>query len=167
MEWIKIGALIKPFGLKGEMKVFNMSDFAEERYRKLNTVYIKLNEEMLPLKVASFRMHKDAPLVSFVGYQDINLVEKLSKCEIFVKKEELPPLKNGEFYIFQIKGLRVVDEVGQEIGVVTQVEPTGKNNVIRVKTAEKEVLIPYVPAFIKNVDLDKQEIIVHVIEGLL
>lgn len=168
MEWIKIGALIKPFGLKGEMKVYSMTDFAEERFEVGKTVYLAINKDKVPLKIATFRMHKDQPLISFEGAQDINLIEKYSKTELYIRKEDLHQLNEGEYYFFELKGLEVIDQKANRIGHVMQVEETGANNVLRIKTEDqREVLVPYVDAFIKKVDLANNRLIIHVIEGLL
>lgn len=168
MEWIKIGVLIKPFGIKGEMRVYSMTDFPQERFKKGKTVYLKTEKGHEPFKVASFRIHKDEPLVSFEGYQDINLIEKYAKAEIEIRKEDLHRLKEGEYYFFELKGLEVIDQKANCIGTVLQVEEGAANNNLRVITTDKkEVLIPYVPAFIKKVDLEAKRIIVNVIEGLL
>lgn len=168
MEWIKIGALIKPFGLKGEMKVYSMTDFEENRFKKGNTIYMAVGTEKIPLKIASYRVHKNQPIVSFENYQDINLVEKYNKAELFVRKEDLHALPKGEYYVFQLKGLKAIDQAGNLIGEVIDVEETGAHNVLRIARADqKEVLVPYVEAFVKDVDLKKQEISIEVIEGLL
>lgn len=168
MEWIKIGALIKPFGLKGEMKVYSMTDFEENRFKKGNTIYMAVEADKIPLKIASYKVHKGQPIVSFENYQDINLIEKYSKAELFVRKEDLHTLPKGEYYVFQLKGLKVIDQVGNLIGEVINVEETGAHNVLRIACDnQKEVLVPYVDAFVKEVDLKKQEIRIEVIEGLL
>ena len=168
MDWIKVGALIKPFGLKGEMRVYSMTDFAEERFAKGKTVYLKTENRREAFKVATFRIHKDEPLISFEGYQDINLIEKYAKAEIEIKKEDLHKLDEGEYYFFELKGLEVIDQKANPIGTVLRVEEGAANNVLRVQTNQKkEILIPYVPAFIKKVDLTAKRIIIQVIEGLL
>ncbi len=167
MEWIKIGALIKPFGLKGEMKVFSMTDFSEIRFRKGNTIYLEIDNEMTAFKIASFKVHKNQPIISFEKHLDINLIEKYSKKELFIKKEDLHHLNKDEYYVFELKGLTVVDQNNTNIGTVIDVEPTGAHSILRIKTADKDVLIPYVPSFIKDVNLNENKIIVNVIEGLL
>ena len=168
MEWIKIGALIKPFGLKGEMRVYSMTDFPEERFSKGKTVYLNTEKGKEAFKIATYRVHKDEPLIRFEGHQDINLIEKYSKAEIEVKKSDLHKLNEGEYYFFELKDLEVIDQKANIIGTVLRVEEGAANNVLRVITPEnKEVLIPYVPAFIKKVDLTAKRIIINVIEGLL
>ncbi len=167
MNFIKIGALIKPFGLKGEMKVYNMSDFPEKRFKAGNTVYLNINNEMIAFIIESFRMHQEFPLLSFKNYQDINLIEKYNKAEIYMKKDELHHLNKGEYYIFELRGLNVVDQDNQLIGIVKDVEITGAHSVLRIKTDGKDVLVPYVPNFILDVDLKEKRITIKVIEGLL
>lgn len=168
MEWIQVGSLIKPFGLKGEMKVYSMTDFAQQRFAPGNVVYLETPSGKEPFEIATYRYHKDQPLISFKNYQDINLIEKYSRSPIYVKRADLHQLPAGEYYFFELKGLEVIDRRANVVGTVLQVEEGAASNLLRIKTCEgKEALIPYVPAFIKKVDLEAKRIIVELIEGLI
>ena len=170
MEFICIGRIINTFGIRGELKIQSYSDFDALRYKKGNTVYIKNSEgKYLPFKAASFRTHKGFSLVSLEDHQDINLVEQFKGCDIFIDRKDRTKLPEGEFYRSELTGLAVRSEEGEEIGTVKNIEETvGANNNLRiVKGDGAEVLIPYVKAFIRNVDLEKKEIIIHKVEGLL
>ncbi|MCF0109281.1 MAG: ribosome maturation factor RimM [Erysipelotrichaceae bacterium] len=168
METILIGGIANTFGLKGELKIKSFTDFADDRFRPGNKLYIEQNGEYRAVIVQTFRYHKDMVLVSFRNMQDINLVEQFKGCQIYIDKKDIPPLPEGEFYFHELKGLDVVDTDLNPIGKVINVEETGANNVLRVLTEDRrEVLIPYVPAFIRKVDMTRHHIVVQVIEGLL
>ena len=168
-EMICIGKIINTHGLKGEVKIRSYSDFDAERYAKGNTVYIQSEGEYLPFVTATFRMHKGYPLVSFLNYQDINLIEKYRDCSVFIDRNTRKPLKKGEYYRDELVGLKAVDEDDQEIGEVTAVEETfGAQNNLRIsRKGDNDVLVPYIPEFIRKVDLDQRRIVIHVEEGLL
>ena len=71
--------------------------------------------------------------------------------------DELPPLEDGDFYWAELEGLRVVTVEGAELGVVKRLMETGANDVLVVQ-GERERLIPYVAAVVRNVDLDSRTI---------
>lgn len=169
MEYIKIGTIINTHGIRGEVKIMSCSDFDDERYEKNATVYILENGKYLPFQVRSYRVHKGFPLVSFAGCENINDVEKYKTCDIFVSSESRRPLTDGRHYVSDLIGMAVLDENGERIGIVADLEDTrGAQRNMRVRRdGMKDVLIPYVPAFIRGVDEERGEITVHVIGGLL
>lgn len=169
MSYIKIGKMINTHGIHGEIKIQSCSDFDKERYTPGNTVYMLYQGEYKPLKVCSYRVHKGFPLVSFEGLENINDVEMYKECSLYVQDSQRAPLQDGRHYVSELEGMQVFDEEGQLLGMVASIEETlGANRNMRiVKTDGKEALIPYVPAFIRNVDSDARRITVHVIGGLL
>ncbi|MBP3891905.1 MAG: ribosome maturation factor RimM [Solobacterium sp.] len=169
MRYVPIGKIVNTHGLKGEVKVESWSDFDDVRYELGNTIYVETKEGMLPLQVASYRIHKNHPLVSFADYQDINAVEPFKFCVLYIKEEDRHTLPEGKFYVDQLIGLKVYEVNGDYIGEVIGVEETnGAQKNLRVqREGQKDALIPNVPAFVKKVDLEKQRIEIEAIEGLL
>ena len=144
---IEIGKIINTHGIKGELKIISSTDFEEERFAVGNTVNIQFGKELVPMEVASFRRHKGCLLVAFKDLLNINFVEKYKGCVISVDSDELQKLDEDE---------------------VVEIIETLAHDTLRVRNAEgKEVLIPYVDAFIVDVDVELKKIVVHVIEGLL
>lgn len=169
MKYICIGKYINTHGIRGEIKIESYSDFDAERYKKGKTVYMLIEGAYQPFTVASFRKHQGHCLVSFEGKDNINDVEPYKGSMIFVKDEDRKPLGKGEFYRSDLIGLDVFDESHTHIGKILQVEETlGANLNLRIlKEDGKEVLVPYVPDFIRNVDPERQEMTIHTMEGLL
>ena len=169
MDYIKIGKIINTHGIKGELKIKSYSDFDAERYQKGNTVYINYEGQYLPFCVASYRVHKGFPLVSFADVQNINDVEKYKECMIYMSASDRKPLKNGEYYRDELVGLKVVDEQQNLIGVVTAVEETcpGQSRLRIAREGQNDGLVPYIPVFVKKVDMEQKTITIHKEEGLL
>lgn len=169
MAYIKIGKMINTHGIHGEIKIQSCSDFDQERYTPGNTVYLLYQGEYKPLKVKSYRVHKGFPLVAFEGLENINDVEIYKECGLYVEDSQRSPLQDGRHYVSELEGMHVIDEEGHLLGTVTSIEETlGANRNMRiVKTDGKEALIPYVPAFIRNVNSEERTITIHVIGGLL
>ena len=166
MEYVTIGKILNTFGIKGELKVDVYTDFPEDRFKKGSVVYI--GEEYLPFKVLTYREHKGFMLLLLEDNEDINLVEKFKGMYLYKSKDDIKPLENGEYYFSDLKDLDVyIDD--KKIGKVLRVEEGLRNNNLRVLKDEdnKEYLIPFIPVFIRNVDLDKKRIDVNWIEGLI
>ena len=169
MAYIEIGRAVNTHGLKGELKIESWSDFDEIRYAPGNKIYIERNGETAPFTVRSYRPHKGFALVSFEELPDINAAEVYKGCTVLVDEKDRHELPEGEYYYDELIGLQVEDEDGRHIGEVIAVEETnGAQDNLRVKReGNSDALIPYVPAFIVNVDPEVGVITVHVIEGLL
>lgn len=166
MEYVLIGKIVNTFGIRGELKVDSYTDFVKERFKKGSTVYI--GEKHEPFIVNGYRQHKGFLLVSFKDHEDINLVEKYKNMMLYKAKEDIHKLKKGEYYFSDLKDLDVyVDD--KKIGKVLQVEEGIAANNLRVLKDEdrKEYLVPFLPVFIRNVDLDEKRIDVIQMEGLL
>ena len=99
---------------------------------------------------------------------NINQVERYKGCELAVDQEALPPLAEGEYYFFQLKGLKAIDPQGNELGTVVRMEASAAQNLIRLKKPDgKQALIPYIDVFVKQVDLQAKTITLDLIEGML
>ncbi len=166
MEYVTIGKIVNTFGIRGEVKVDSYTDFEKERFKKDSTVYI--GEEHLPLQVAGYRQHKGFLLVCFKDHEDINLIERFKGKMIYKSKEDIKPLKKGEYYFSDLMGLNAYVE-GKCVGKVLRVEEGLVANNLRIRKEEdgKEYLVPFLPVFIENVDLEEKRIDIIKMEGLL
>jgi len=166
MEYVTIGKILNTFGIKGELKVDVYTDFLKDRFKKGSTVYV--GDNYLPFVVESYREHKGFLLLQFKDNNDINLVEKYKGLYLYKSKDDIKPLKDGEYYFSDLKNLDVyVDD--KIVGKVINVEQGLRNNNLRVLKNEdnKEYLIPYLPVFIKEVNLKENKISINWIEGLI
>lgn len=167
-KYIRIGRMINTHGIKGEIKIRSYSDFDEQRYVKGNTVYMKVNEEMMPLTVKSYRVHKGFPLVSFEELKDINAVEKYRECELYITDDMREELDEG-YYYDELEGLDAYDREGNLLGTTIGIEETnGAQDNLRIETESgKTFLVPYIEEFIVEVDLDENRIVIAMQDGLL
>jgi 16S rRNA processing protein RimM len=102
------------------------------------------------------------------GVDDRETAEGLRGCRVLIREEELPELEEGEFYHFELIGLRAVDAAGQELGKIVDVFEGGGHDLYTVRTAEGvEVLVPAVAAFVAAVDLEAGEVRLEEFESLL
>jgi 16S rRNA processing protein RimM len=167
-EFTVVGTIIGTHSLKGEVKVYSVTDFKEERYKIGNTLHIAFRDEMIPVKIKTFREHKGNALLSFEGYPSINDVEQFIKSKVYVHNSQLQELEEDEFYYFELMGCTVMTKDEKEIGVIKDIVNYGASDIIVVENLEqKEVMIPFVEDFIEEVDLETRTVVINPIEGLL
>ncbi len=165
MQYVKVGNIVNTFGLRGEVKVKCLTEFPEIRFREQQQLYIDCAGDFVVVFVKSMRWYKENLLVLFRDLEDINLVEKYKGYDIYISKDDVHTLPVGQYYYFELTGCDVYEN-NKCIGTVSSVED-GYQTLLRISTGEKEVLVPYVPAFIENVDVAARRIDINSIEGLL
>lgn len=169
MEYIRIGKIVNTHGIRGEVKIYSYSDFDDQRYKKGNVVYLLHEGNYIPLTVHSYREHKGMALVSFEQLQDINLVEKYKNDNLYIDRDSREPLEEGEYYRDELENLDAYDQDGNALGTTLGIEETnGAQNNLRIRMENgKEFLVPYIPEFIEEVDLEENKIVIKMQEGLL
>jgi 16S rRNA processing protein RimM len=165
-KFFQVGIITATHGLRGEVKVFPTTD-DPYRYDDLDEVFLESGNEKIPLHVQRVKYFKQFVIVKFKEFDSINEVEKYRKCSLLVSRENAVPLGENENYIADLIGLPVVTDEGVLLGPLKDVLQTGANDVYVVDGKEKEILIPSIKQCILNVDLEKGEILVHLLEGLL
>jgi 16S rRNA processing protein RimM len=163
--FLLVGILHRPHGVRGEMIMSVLTDFPE-RLKPGTQLYLGVEHELVTIK--SLRHHNRGQLIALEGYDSREAVGHLRNYELFVSAADRPPLPDGEYYLHQIIGLQVVTDQGQELGWVAEWIETGANGVYLVRDGEgNEVLLPDIDDVVLKIDLDNQQMIVHLLEGLL
>lgn len=162
----RVGVITNTHGIRGEVKVYPTTE-DPARYKKLKTVLLDTGKEYLELQIASVKFFKNLVIVKFKGIDNINDVEQYKGMDLYVTREDAIPLEEGEYYLADIMGAKVITEEGEVFGELTDILETGANLVYIVEHEGKEVLLPVIPDCVKKVDVEKQEITVHIMKGLL
>lgn len=167
-QLLRVGVITTSHGIRGEVKVFPTTDDIH-RFDDLDEVILQNKREQLTLHVEHVKYFKNIVIVKFKEYNNINDVEMFRKCDLFVTRENAVPLEEGEYFICDIIGAQVKNEEdGKVIGKVKDVLETGANLVFSIGSNEgKELLFPSIPECIKKVDVEKMEVIAHVMPGLM
>ena len=168
MQYYNVGKIVNTHGIRGEVRVIATTDFPQERFQNGAILYLKQSAgEPLRLEVAGARQHKGMWLVKFKGYDNINDVQSFRDHELMVTEDEQQPLEEGQYYYHQIIGLTVKTLEGSELGVIKEILSPGANDVWVVKrVGQSDLLLPVIDDVVKNVDLDKGEVDVELMEGL-
>lgn len=161
MKYNICGKILKTFGLKGEVKVLNSSDF--NRFVKNKELYYLENGIYKELKIKEVK-DGSSLIVSFYGYDDINKVLPLIGYNLYAKREK-EDLKDNEYYYSDLIGKDVYNEDGVLRAKVKDVRELPQGKYLLCVKDGKNKLIPFNEHFIKDV-LDDRIIIIE-IEGLL
>lgn len=162
-EYLVIGRVVAPHGVRGELKV-RVESSDPDRWESLERIY--LGEERTPFDVLGVRWQVRQALVKLQGVADRNAAEALRGAYVAVRAEDGQPLAENEFYYHQLEGLRVIADSGETLGRLTQVRATGANDVYVVVGASGELLLPAIRQVVLKVDLQAGTMLVHVPEGL-
>lgn len=168
MEFLTVGQIVRTIGLKGEVKIYPSTHFRDTRFKKGGRVFLlnENNEIEKELTIKTHRTNGNCDNLIFEEISTIEDAEKIVKRYIFVEKNP-EILGKNEYFYSDLIGMKVDFDNGTKIGVVKAIEEYTSYATLRVKTTGKDVLIPFVNAFIKSVSLEEKQIIVNYIEGLL
>jgi len=166
-DLVAVARLVKTRGLRGELVANILTDFPE-RFDDLKKVFVvKSNGETSELEIEKFWFQKDRIVLKFVGFDSIEAAENFRNCEVCVAEDEAVKLESDEFYDWELQDCAVETIDGEKLGTVKEVLRTGGTEIIVVKGAEKEYLIPFAEAICTVVDVEKKLIKVDAPEGLL
>ena len=165
-EYIRVGKILGTQGNRGAVRVLPLTDYPE-RFHNMSLVKVKLKEGRQDLQIESVNEHKKFIIIKFRGIEDMNAAEQLRGGCLEITREQLVPLPEGSYYIFEIIGLKVYDLDGAYLGEITDVLQTGANDVYVVETGGKPLLIPALKQVVREVDLQGRRMRVELPEGLM
>lgn len=155
MERLIIAEVLKPQGIRGELKIKTFTDYPED-VKAFKTVYI----DDVAYKILSFRVGNDgAAYVGLRGVPDRNAAELMRGKKLEGEREDGPELEEGQYYVVDIIGLSCETEEGEVLGKVTQISNLA-SDVYTIEKAGKSILFPAVKGVVKRVDLENQKLIV-------
>lgn len=169
-NYLLIGEVLRPHGIRGELRLKILTDYPE-RVSKIKTVYLgsDANQPDATLyHVQSARLNKQFLLLMLKGIQDRNEAETLRGQFVMVDIDNAVPLDDDEIYLFELIGLTVKTDTGQELGTIKDVIETGANDVYVVTSRQYgEVLIPAHDETLIEIDTESAIVTVKLPDGLL
>lgn len=172
-NFLRIGKIISLHGIKGEIKIFPTTDDVK-RFDNLKKFYIQKDDDATDetfdgatvYESQGVKYIKNTCILKIKGYDKIEDSNKFVGSNIYVDRSDAVELKNNEYYIVDLIGLKCYkDDV--LIGNVKDVMKTKANSIIVVDYNKKDLLIPMVSDFIEDIDIDNSIIKIKTIEGLI
>lgn len=166
-QMLRVGAVIKPHGIRGEIKVWPTTD-DPQRYDELSELVLVQRGAEKTVYIEEVKYFKNIVILKLQDINDMDAAEQLRGADLYVKREDAAPLAEGEYYIGDIIGMDVITDDGVLLGRIRDVIDTAANDVYAVKReGAKDLLIPAIRQCIRNVDLEKNVMTVHLLDGLL
>lgn len=162
-----IGYILKPQGLKGEVKVESVTPYLE-RFNRLDRVFLQLKEKKQAYSIENARVSDRFVYLKFAEINSRDDAELLRTAEVLIEEKDLIQPAQDEYFVHDLIGCQVISENNDVIGVLSDVVQMSSNDVYVVKNGEGiEILIPATKEIVKRVNVEQKQIIIHMLEGLL
>ncbi|MCB9637646.1 MAG: 16S rRNA processing protein RimM [Myxococcales bacterium] len=168
-QLVSLGYLTRAHGLDGAVRIHLHNPEGDTLF-EVESLFLKREGErrFRQAGIRLFREHANEFLLELEGVNGREQAEALRRTEIFVEREQLPALEDGEYYFFQLEGIPVFTPSGEQVGTVLRVQEAPAQNLLVVQTNEgEEAMIPMVPALVTSIDLPNRHITITPIPGLL
>ena len=157
-HYLIIGKILKPFSYRGELKVQILTDFPE-RFKSLHTVYV--GDDAKKFAVESTHQHGKFILLKLKGIDDEKQAGDLREQMLCVSVDDAVELPQGQVFLYQTIGLRVVTSEGKFLGTITDVLDTNANDVYVITDGNTEILIPAVTDVVREINLERGEMVIQ------
>jgi 16S rRNA processing protein RimM len=165
-EWATIGKIVAPFGIRGELKAFSLSDIPN-RFAQLKAVY--LTPDYTRSTIEAVRPYKgDMYVLKLKGVNSANAAEALRNRSLCIPLDQIAQLPDDSYYYHDILGVLVMTLSGREVGPIVDIMETGSNDVYVLKGSDgRQILIPAIKDVVKQVDLIRRVMYIDPMGGLL
>ena len=162
-QYLEVGKVTNVHGLMGEVKVQPWAD-SPEFLCQFKTLYV--DEARFPMTVQRARVHKNMVIIKFEGPTDVPSALSLRNAILYIDRSDVD-LPEGAFFLADIYGLEARDAAsGEVLGKIADVLTLPANNVYVVRGGARELMIPAVPQFIAETNIEAGYIRVNMMEGL-
>ncbi|MFC2059786.1 ribosome maturation factor RimM [Chloroflexota bacterium] len=162
LEFITIGHILAPWGIEGKLKVKVVTDFPQ-RFTASSKVYINRQ----PNTIDSIQWHKGKAIIKLNTIDSFEDAQNLRGQPVEIHHSQLYTLPEGQYFHFQLIGLKVWTTRGELLGHITDVLTSASNDNYIVSTAKGDLLIPAVEDIVKSINLSDGRMVIEPIKGLL
>jgi 16S rRNA processing protein RimM len=174
--WVLLAHIVRPQGRHGEVLADIFTDFPE-RFAQRKRLFLRPPakghaDAMREVKVVSHWLHKGRVVLKFAQVDSMAEAENLRGFDLVIPREERMPLSGDAVYVSDLLGVRVIDVSRggfTDAGEITDVEPEGPGPAMLVirTLAGDELLIPFVRAYLRKMDIEGKRLEMDLPEGLL
>lgn len=161
MDYVRIGLILRPQGVQGELKVQLLSE-SPDRFENLEEVFLENRGAYSRYGVKSSCIRQDSAYIMLEGVADRNIAESLRGHYLCVKREDAIALPEGRYFIFDLIGCKVEDSNGRHLGILREVLQHGSADVYVIKPESKScsgLMVPALKRLLKSVDVGNKLIV--------
>ena len=156
-EYLMIGEVLKPQGIRGEAKIKPYAADPED-FRRWKTLYIKAGEAYTPVAARCSRVHDGFAYITLDNCTNPNDVERLRGVQLYIRREQAVQPEGDEVFICDLVGCEAVDETGRVLGTLTEVLQHGPVDVYVFKTPKGSMMAPALKAVFPRVDVQARRV---------
>jgi 16S rRNA processing protein RimM len=164
-ELIEVAKVIKPVGLRGEVKLSAYTRSPQELQKYSSFLIQTKGGAKEELKLIHFRATHRGAVIKLSGIDCIEAADQLRDAALFIREDQLPAPEKGEYYIRDLIGVHVFTENGDELGILEEILELAAHDIYQIKTSNGEILIPAIPDVIIDIDIHDRKMIVRLQEG--
>jgi 16S rRNA processing protein RimM len=163
-----LGKIVSVFGLKGELKLFYHGSEAG-LLKAADRVWLGAEPQSArPFLLHRVRSCQNRLLISLQGVENRDQALPLAGQWLFVRKSDLPPLAEDEFYLSELKGMEVKDSRGRALGRVNALVGGGAQELLEIKDQQgRKALLPLVKPLWQDLDMRRRVLVFDLPPGLL
>ena len=166
-EYFEIGQIVNTFGIKGIVKVNPFTDDISQ-FEKLKSILVDKKGKLLEMQIEEVKYSKNQILLKLKGVDTIEEAEKYRNCYLKLPREKAKKLPPNTYFIADLIGLKVYTDEGNLLGILEDIYNSGASDIYVVKDElGKQILLPAIKDVIKQIDLEEEKVIVHLIKGLV
>ena len=166
-KYLEIGQIVNTFGIKGQVKIVPFTDDIT-RFDELKEIYVEKKNELKLFQIEQVNYKKNMVILKLKGIETVEEAEKLRNCYLKIDRKDAKKLPKDTYFIVDLLGLDVYTDEGKLLGKVDDIYNAGSSDIYVVKDElGKQILLPAIKDVFKEVDLENQKIIVHLIKGLV
>lgn len=160
----RIGKITSTHGIKGEVKIYNLSDF--DRFLVGVKVFVIVDEQRHELTIERVRENKNMLIVKFSEFNDINDILPYKGLYVYSDQDVSDQLETNDYHYEDVIGKKVVTDNLEQVGIASALIEVPQGHLLEVEKPDgKKALVPFIKEFIG--DIDDEKIIIKPIEGLL
>ena len=162
-----LGKIVTKYSFKGEV-VIKLDTDEPELYKNMESVYVEFGSNLVPFFIEKSSLHKGNQLrVQFEDVYSEEEADSILKCGIYLPLDLLPKLEGDKFYFHEVIGFKIIDASFGEVGEIVHINDKAAQPLFEIDRKGKEIFIPMIDDFIKEVDRTKKQIHVETPKGLI
>ena len=166
-QYFEIGQIVNHFGIKGMVKVNPFTDDISQ-FEEMETILVDKKGSLLEIQIEEVKYSKNQVLLKLKGIDTVEDAEKYRNCYLKLPREKARKLPENTYFIADLIGLEVYTDEGNLLGKVEDIYNSGASDIYVIKdTLGKQILLPAIKEVIKQIDLEQEKIVVHLLEGLV
>lgn len=159
-EFVTVGKIVKPFGVRGQVRVLSLTD-VPGRLENLHEVMLETSSgQTIATEVTDVQCDGRSYLLRFAAFSSPEEIGAYRGAWLKIPQSAVPPAPDDHFYQFELIGLTVKEESGNVLGILEEVIETPGQHLFLIRGSGKEFLLPAFKKWIVTIDIPGQEMTV-------